>query len=137
MILGGALPWLANVVYWPARANRAVARRVGDFVALVLDQAMRTGKSVEVSLDGGKTYIGFVMSRPGVGQEALRLVPLVSGYRDTDTQRLVLTADYSKILDRTAPKEWAAVAIPRANVRWARFFDIHTLRRKRREVDAA
>ena len=125
LILGAALPWLANAVYWPGRADRAAARRVGDFVALVLDEAMRTGKSVEVSLHGGKTYIGFVMSRPGVSQEAFRLVPLVSGYRDTDTQRLVLTTDYSKILAVTPAREWSAVAIPRANVRWARFFNIH------------
>lgn len=126
LLLGVGLPQLSNRIYSSEKGNRRAARKRGQFVASVLDDAMRMGRHVEVSLRDGKTYVGLVMRNPGVDEEAVLLVPLLSGYRRPVDKRLVLTSNYARLLQARPARQWEedlGVAIPRSNVMWARPFD--------------
>ena len=127
LLLGVGLPQITNRFYSSEKGNRRAARKRGQFVASVLDDAMRMGRHVEVSLRDGKTYVGLVMRNPGVDEEAVLLVPLLSGYRRPVDKRLVLTSNYARLLNARYAREWEedlGVAIPQSNVMWARPFDL-------------
>ena len=53
------------------------------------------------TLESGKVYVGWAVSAPNPTQErkSIRILPLVSGYRDKDTQIVKFTTDYIMILD--------------------------------------
>ena len=128
LFLGLFAPVLPNFVYGSEQGARRAADKKGDFVDLLVDEASRTRRTVEISLQGGKTYIGFAaesrVGKQGVDEGALVLVPLLSGYRRGEDQRLVLTTNYARLL-LAGSEMWEdlKVAIPRADVRWARLFD--------------
>ena len=104
---------------------------MGDFVDLLVDEASRDRRTVEISLNDGKTYVGYVtesrIKKYGAEDGALVLVPLFSGYRDRDTHELVLANAYAPLLlSDEAEKYWKEleVAVPRSAIRWVRLFDI-------------
>lgn len=128
LLLGLIAPLLPNIVYRSHHGARRAADKKGDFVDLLVDEASRTRRTVEISLRGGKTYIGYVaesrIGKQGLDEGALVLVPLLSGYRSEPKHRLVLSTSYARLLI-DEPRMWEdlKVAIPRADVRWARLFD--------------
>ena len=128
LVLGLMASLLPNTLYRSHRGARRAADKKGDFVDLLVDEASRAKRTVEISLRGGKTYIGYVaesrVGRQGVDEGALVLVPLLSGYRSEPKHRLVLSTSYARLL-MDEPRMWdeLKVAIPRVDVRWVRLFD--------------
>lgn len=129
LVLAAILVPLSNVVYRRERAETRAARESGDFLVRLVDRASRAGRTVELTLRDGKTYIGYVtesrIRKHGAEGGALVLVPVLSGYRTPDTHELVLTSGYAPLLSSN-PRYWdeLEIAIPRSEVCRARLFDI-------------
>ena len=77
--------------------SKAVASR--DFESLVL-YALENGKPILLTLETGIVYIGLVRQAPDPSKprEHLRILLMFSGYRDRDTQRAELGADYTEVV---------------------------------------
>ena len=67
----------------------------GDEVEKLVTQSARKGNIIQLTLKNDKVYIGFSESIP-IPQKTnyLTISPLLSGYRDKETKRMVLTTDY-------------------------------------------
>lgn len=62
----------------------------------ILRESLEQRRLVEVSLTNGKSYVGFVLEEdPGGWEQDLALLPVLSGYRNARTKRLVLTKNYA------------------------------------------
>ena len=69
-------------------------------MGVFVTEAIGTGRPVEVSLDTGKVYIGQIV-QSGIGmniQFDLMIVPSLSGYRDRETNELIITHSYLQAL---------------------------------------
>ena len=61
----------------------------------LLRESFEQGRLVEVSLSDGQSHVGFVGTSPRSDFEGdLFLAPELSGYRDTQTRKLVITTEY-------------------------------------------
>ena len=99
--IGWLLPWLLNPFTDRLKARRLTAQKAGDHIGLIVDEAFGTGQLIEVWLESGKTYVGAPVARTFVArgdQGDLLIVPVLSGYRDTATRQLKITADYASVL---------------------------------------
>ena len=79
-------------------ARRALAAQ-GNELELLLARALSNESPVMATLSSGKVYVGFVTRslRPGVERRYLRLLPVVSGYRESGTQRVTFTTPYEEV----------------------------------------
>ncbi len=58
---------------------------------------MEKGKLVEVVLTGGQSLVGIVGTSPGFDFEGdVALAPELSGYRNPETHKLVITTEYDE-----------------------------------------
>jgi len=128
-VLASIAPPLFNIFYRSGRAARRAAEKAGGLVELLLDEAFRKDLFVEVSLRSGKVYIGSVLE-PGLGGDKsdIALIPLLSGYRDKDTQELEVTTRYGHFIRRAISElklslNYFRVVIPMSEVVSARIFD--------------
>ena len=110
-------------------AQQKAARRAGDQISLVIDQAIIEERFVELSLASGGFYVG----RPFEGtfgqrdDGAVAIIPVVSGYRDEATQHLVIARNYAPAVDRLLASGKvgdARVAFPMREIVAARLFDL-------------
>ena len=61
----------------------------------LLRRSFESGTLVEVSLGDGQSHIGFVSSLPRFDFERdVALAPELSGYRDPETLKLIVTTEY-------------------------------------------
>ena len=140
------LSFILALVAWPicnllTDPNSAIIRAAeenGDLKGVFLTKAIATFKTVEVSLNTGKVYIGKVM-RSGIGigsQYDLMITPLFSGYRNRETNELRITHFYysdinntiiktKKKDDKMKKKDWheLVIGISLSDVISVRFFD--------------
>lgn len=79
-----------------ARALRK-AIAYDDFETILYRAATKT-LPVSISMSDGKVYVGFVCRslNPGEKREMLRILPIMSGYRDQTTHKLEFTTLYSQ-----------------------------------------
>jgi hypothetical protein len=86
-----------------------------DFLEIMLWQAQRELTLVSVVLKSRKVYIGFVTGSfdPLNDRNYIQLLPLQSGYRDSETLQLKITTDYSVVYNRIVNKE---VDLPTSNI---------------------
>lgn len=100
---------------------------------IVLLRAMEENMPVSMTLGHGKVYIGYVTGsiEPGEKREMLRILPLVSGYRDGDAMKLKLTTWYVSIYEQFNDKrlshlrpELFEVVLPLSEVKSVNLFDI-------------
>ncbi len=133
LALGGFLGWAPNIFYNALRGARRAAERKGDVIDVLVDEACKARKIVEVSLQGGKTYIGYfyesTIRKYGATTGELVLIPLFSGYRNPDDQTLHLTTNYvGFLLGSASYGPWDddfKVVVPRSTVRWVRPFHMN------------
>jgi hypothetical protein len=101
-VLGGSmwipLNWISRS---PQEAAERAIRETGDYLETLLVRAIRRTKPVSATLKSGKAYIGFVVGNidPSVDRRFISLLPLQSGYRNTEHQ-LVLHTDYARVYER-------------------------------------
>lgn len=93
----------------------------------VVRQAINEERILLVTLDNNKAYIGlpadtFDFSHPDTAKKHLRIVPVMSGYRDSVTMELNITTDYSAALE--AHEESLAIVIPVEKIAALQNFDL-------------
>ena len=120
-------------------ARRAAAER-GDLIELTLQDSAQGPQTVEIALNSGKTYIGYATVSGIFQRDAtepdIALLPVVSGYRDKNTQELKLTTSYGHYYDeieatrkergegQRTSLEHMRVILPLSEIRSARLFDL-------------
>jgi len=81
---------------------------------------------VSITLTSKKVYIGYVLSIPNLSPEEqfVGLLPVVSGYRDKDTLRLVITTNYGPAIHAgVVPAHDFEVTLALASIESASLFD--------------
>jgi hypothetical protein len=75
-------------------------RKYGDEVEKLFRTSAKTGELMQITLKNNKVYIGFTDIIP-VPKETnyLKITPVLSGYRESESKILRLTTDYFDILD--------------------------------------
>jgi hypothetical protein len=92
--------WILNVAFRKERALRKAINR-DEFESLVLRAADKK-RAISITMDSNKVYVGFVVgtSDPSDPRKDLSFLPLVSGYRDSETHELTFTTYYTEIYGR-------------------------------------
>lgn len=85
------------------------------------------------TLESGKVYVGWAVSAPNPVQErkSVRILPIISGYRDKDTQKVQFTTDYYAVLMEVSESEETnhsledfEVVIPASDLSACHLFDL-------------
>ena len=133
--VGLLAPHVLNRFFDQGKWEERVAARYGDLVELLIAEAIKRSRLLEVSLKSGKSYIGFTVGNTiSRWPEAnLALLPVSSGYRHRDKQDLLITTHYAPTMrDHFTGKSVDAfgeslrdfrVVIPRSEIVSARLFD--------------
>jgi hypothetical protein len=98
------------------RARQMIAAVAGGPLQEMLTEAMLSGQPLMLTLSWNKVYAANVLKLPVFGASTapnatLRLLPLLSGYRDKDTRELSFTEDYSAALLAAAGDEQGQEAL--------------------------
>ena len=142
-LLGFSLPVVGNLFYGSEKAVRLVAERNGDLIELLIEESIARRMSVELSLRSGKSYIGFALVS-GIerrGESDVSLVPVASGYRNKDTQELIITTEYTDIINESLEPasdtmlEDFRVTIPMSEIVSARIFHPEVYTRFQESMD--
>lgn len=111
-VLGPFGAWFLNNVppfkqLWDlAEEGKRAINDYGGPLEKLLYRAMKGEKYVMVTLRSGKVYIGRVaISLAPEDETAFYLLPIKSGYREGDKQRLVITTHYDDVYDRISQAE--------------------------------
>ena len=130
IILAALLPWILNKLpgFGSFNAQRKAAEAAGDQIGLIIDQAMLEGRFVELSLASGKSYVGSPIQGTFGHRDGgdVALIPIASGYRNTESRDLVMTTNYAPaIKDQLSSRALDAlkIAFPMREVASARLFD--------------
>lgn len=102
LLLGATAPHLLNFFWDKDQEARKVVQQWGDFLEMLLNQAMDEPKQVLITLKTGKLYVGF-MTRgidPAYERKYIMLIPMLSGYRDDRTKEVIINTDYYEVYDQ-------------------------------------
>ena len=144
LIFGFLLPVMGNLTYTSSRAARRAAATSGDFIELILADSVENQKPVEISLKSRKSYIGLALDSGLLiqGESDISLVPILSGYRHSDTQELKITTNYATaILQSFEAKsetsyEDLQIVIPFSEIASIRLFVLEIFNLLQEEVSA-
>lgn len=116
--------------------SRRFARETGDFIELLLGDAIEGKWYVEISLSSGKSYVGLPVRTVYLstsGDADVELVPLFSGHRTRNSRELKLTRYYQDDLQKMIERQDSSVkklteddfrvVVPRREIVSARLFD--------------
>ena len=100
-MLGVASPPIWNRFHGKESATRQAALDKGDLIELLLAESTERQLCAELSLWNGKSYIGLALNSglQAHGESDIALIPLASGYREPDTQKLKITTYYAEVID--------------------------------------
>ena len=106
VLLGWVLPIVGNQFYGKEKAARRAARQSGDLIELLIAESIEDQRLIELSLKGGKSYIGFALESGITSQDEsdISLIPIASGYRNQDTQELEITTNYAPVVQESLRK---------------------------------
>ena len=128
----GAL--LINLFHSESRGAIRTVHRAGNSLELLFVEAMYSDLTVELTLDSGKAYVGWILNAAVAepDRKFVEMLPLASGYRTQETHKLEFTTNYAPVLaqphDPAEPvtQHDFRVVIPVAEIRSARPFDFVT-----------
>ncbi|MCZ0945197.1 MAG: hypothetical protein OXJ53_19260 [Gammaproteobacteria bacterium] len=129
IMLAALLPLTLNLLprFDQFQAQRKAAMAAADQISLIIDQAILESRFVEVSLASGKSYVGSpIQGTFGHRDDGdVAIIPVASGYRDNETQALVMTTNYAPAINSLPDRklESLKVAFPMRDVVSARLFD--------------
>jgi hypothetical protein len=129
LILGPLLAQVFNLFVGSEQAKDIEIRRHGNALMRVLQQATRSMRLVSVTLDNRKWYIGYVTESPNLDPQELyfRILPILSGYREKDTMRMIRTVFYQDALgDHSIDANQFVITLPLRDVKIINFFDEKT-----------
>jgi hypothetical protein len=101
LVLGMTLGHLLNLIPYSKRFMLYLATENDDFERLVL-RALRKLMPICVTMSNNKVYVGYVTGTidPSVERTALRILPLLSGYRDKDDGSIFFNTSYHEVYER-------------------------------------
>lgn len=112
--------------------RRAIARLNADFERILL-RALDLSMPVCISLNHGKVYVGYMAGAvdPVDSRDMIRILPYMSGYRESDTLRVRYTTFYVELykrleeptLEHLHPEQFE-IAFPFADIQSVNLFDI-------------
>jgi hypothetical protein len=75
-------------------------REKGDPLELLLKDAMRDTRPVLLTIKSGKVYVGSITANfnPAYDVQSIKIMPILSGYRDSKDQTVTFTTDYFTLL---------------------------------------
>lgn len=75
--------------------------KVGDEIETLFKRSAEEGVLIQVTLKNGKVYIGFCEIIP-IPQKTnfLTLTPMLSGYRESESKKIVITTDYFEVVTK-------------------------------------
>ena len=131
---GFVLPYIFNPFFPEKEATDKAAADNGDFLELLLAEAMAHTMPVALVLKSRKVHIGFAQNNGIESQDGefdIALIPLVSGYQEPDTLVLKLTTYYPQQIreDQESDKRGRrpdlkrSIVIPLPQIVSARIFD--------------
>lgn len=113
-LLGIILPWPINLIpyFRKEKANQRAIERSNDHLEILLSRACLETKAVSVTLKSRKVYVGLVTQThdPLYDRKYIQLLPIKSGYRESDSLSLKLTVDYSSVYAKIIQEDAATVA---------------------------
>lgn len=84
----------ANYFDWQTPVEKAVDNS-GDELEQLFKQTAKEENLLQVTLKNNKVYVGFVEYIPPPKESNyLKIIPVISGYRNSETKRLTFTTDY-------------------------------------------
>ena len=128
----------ANMAIGKNRSLLLAARFRGNLAGVLMHDAWIRSMLVEVTVETGKAYVGFVLSS-GVAtsnDSDASIIPLMSGYRSNDTQELKLTTYYAGTLKEARQSgsrvqyDEFEVVLPKRCIVSVRRFDLDTYANK-------
>lgn len=125
LALGCLFPWLVNWIWNEQRSkNKLLERHPNALFRLLHDSASKT-RPIALTLDTRKWYMGYVRESPNLDpqEQYFTLIPVLSGYRDSDTLAVETTVMYDPVSDEGKNKNDFAITIPLASVKSAHYFD--------------
>ena len=105
MLIGIVSPTIFNPLINKHKAAHRSAADRGNFLQTRIYEANFKGQLVELAMQNGEVYIGFIKILGGLDNEFVELIPFASGYRDEETKNLVIARDYSEILSKMEEKD--------------------------------
>lgn len=97
IVMGAIWLLLEKAFYDESAGFIKAAKERGDHLGAFVAEALGSEMLIEVTLRNRKSYIGYPLSMKNGQNADIELVPLQSGYRDKNTQRLVMETDYTAV----------------------------------------
>ena len=96
VLLAIVIPHIVNQLVGKQEAANRWALKNETPRGKILRESLEQAAVVEVSLANGQSYVGFVENEPPDFEGDVSLSPELSGYRDSETHRLVVTTEYEE-----------------------------------------
>ncbi|MEM9103774.1 MAG: hypothetical protein AAGB12_15805 [Pseudomonadota bacterium] len=129
--------FLKNVFTKDIKRYKSVQKEA-SFLERVFIKAIKEYKPICLSMENSKVYVGFVIHRDNpledhIGESFVAILPLISGYRDPEDQRIKFTTGYSFIYDQldsnsafeSVKKEDFIVVLPINKINSVNLFDMN------------
>jgi len=126
LLFGIALPLFANALTSTERAKWWAIKATDNGFLRLAHTALRREMPISLTLKTRKVYIGYVVQTPNLrlAEQYIHVLPLVSGYRESTTLELKLTADYAKVYATGKVNvDDFSITIPLASIDSANLFD--------------
>jgi len=128
--LGLLIPLVVNLFLNKKTAQDWAIHHYGSNLLRLLHTATKYEMLVSVTLDNRKVYVGFVITAPNLQstEQYVQLLPVLSGYRDSNDLRLNFTTNYAQVYPDayrsggTDPSD-LIVIFPTASIRMANLYD--------------
>ncbi len=88
MILGVALPYVLNIFYSQAKHALIAAEGRGDLLYVTITKAIGKVVLVELTMSGGKVYIGYPSSLTDFEKKFFNLIRYANGFHDSEPKEL-------------------------------------------------
>ena len=125
VILGVVLPWIVNYCYDESRSKDRALESHGNALFKLLHDSVRYTKPIAITLANRKWYMGYVTVSPNLDplEQYFNLIPVMSGYRDSDSLEVKRTVFYENAYADGANRNDFAITIPLGSVSMAHLFD--------------
>lgn len=133
-LLGPIAVFATNLLYSKSRGAMRAVHRSRDSMELLFVESMRSDSLVELTLQSGKAYVGWILNASVAEPQRkfVEMLPLASGYRAKKDHKLLFTTNYGPVLtlplkhpEPTTESDFRVV-LPVGEVRSARPFDFAT-----------
>ena len=128
--LGLLIPLVVNFFFNKKAAQDWAIHHYGSNLLRLLHTATKYEMLVSVTLDNRKVYVGFVITAPNLQstEQYVQLLPVLSGYRDSNDLRLKFTTNYAQVYPDAYrsggmdPSDFIVI-FPTASIRTANLYD--------------